>query len=825
MGADPTPGWALTSLPAGAASDPASLATCDVTWIPAAVPGTAASALRAAGRWSFDAPRDFDAEDWWYRWRFGPQPDSILRLDGLATVADVWLNGRPLLHSENMFHMHRLPVGALPDDANELLIRFHALGSLLARRRPRPRWRTRLVASQQLRWLRTTLLGRMPGWSPPVAPVGPWRAVAMEPVNALSPAEQSIRTSVRGTSGIVSVTLDGDFPGVAAARLRVGTTVAPLAVERQGRHATLRGTLELPDVATWAPHTHGTPHRYAATVELSGNGSPMQLDLGHLGFRTLALDTTDGGFGLSVNGDAIFCRGACWSPVDPVSLNGAPDELRHTLMLMRDAGMNMVRVPGTMVYESDLFYDLCDELGILVWQDFMLANMDYPADDQDFRDSVTLEARQLLCRVAHRPALAMLCGGSEVGQQAAMLGLPREQRHGPLPDAVLPSLCDELAPGIPWCPSTPWGGTFPFSVDSGVTHYFGVGAYRRPLDDARRAGVRFAAECLAFSNIPEPRVVDELLGPGQSPAHHPRWKERVPRDAGAGWDFEDVRDHYVESLFRVKPLDVRYNDMDRYLALGRAATGEVMQAVMSEWRRPASTCRGALVLQWRDLWSGAGWGLLDAGGDPKSVYFHLKRVLQPVTLVATDEGLNGLALHLINEATVAFEGTLRVALYRHGEDSVGQAELAVALPPRSARTVSADAMFEGFRDLTHSYRFGPPAHDLIVATLMRAGVTEPHARAFHFPLGLPNTVERDVGLRAEALRDDDGWWLRVSTTGFAQTVALALPGFMPDDNYFHLEPGSERLIRLVGEVNRPPAGDARALNSAVAARVKVVDPE
>jgi beta-mannosidase len=134
-------------------------------------------------------------------------------------------------------------------------------------------------------------------------------------------------------------------------------------------------------------------------------------------------------------------------------------------------------------------------------------------------------------------------------------------------------------------------------------------------------------------------------------------------------------------------------------------------------------------------------------------------------------------------------------------------------------------MFEGFRDLTHSYRFGPPSHDLVVATLTRAGVTEPHARAFHFPLGLPNAVERDVGLRAEAMRDDDVWWLRVSTTAFAQTVALVLPGFMPDDNYFHLEPGSERLIRLVGEVNRPPAGEARALNSTVAARIKVVGPE
>lgn len=823
MGADPREDWALTSLPAGAATDPASFAAQQADWLPAVVPGTAASALRSAGRWSLDDRRDFDADDWWYRWRFGPRPDSVLRLDGLATIADVWLNGQHLLHSDNMFHAHRIPVGALPGDANELLIRFHALAPLLAQRRPRPRWRTRLVAAQQLRWMRTSLLGRMPGWTPPAAPVGPWRAVTLEAADTMSPDERMIRTSVQGTTGVVTLSLGGTFPGVTAARLLVGEAAATLTVEREGARATLHGTLDIPDVLRWFPHTHGLPHRYPARVELTTHGQPSVIDLGQLGFRTLALDTADGGFTLSVNGDVIFCRGACWVPADPVSLNGDPDELRRTLTLLRDAGMNMVRIPGTMTYESDAFHELCDELGILVWQDFMFANMDYPANDPAFRQSVTTEARQLLDRVAHRPSLAVLCGGSEVAQQAAMLGLPPEQWQGPLVEEVLPSLCREHAPGTPWWPSTPWGGTFPFSADSGVTHYFGVGAYRRSLEDTRRANVRFAAECLAFSNIPEQRMVDELLPSGESPSHHPRWKERVPRDTGAGWDFEDVRDHYVEALFRVRPLDVRYGDIERYLALGRVASGEVMQAVMSEWRRPASRCRGALVLHWRDLWPGAGWGILDAAGDPKSVYFHLKRALQPVALLATDEGMNGLALHVINDTPAGFAGTLRVALYRHGETNVGQAERAITLAPRGGATVSADAMFEGFRDLTWSYRFGPPGHDLIVATLTRVEELRPLARVFHFPLGLPNAVERDVGLSAQAMWSDDGWRLHLRTTRFAQSVALQLPGFVPDDNYFHLEPGSERIVRLAGDENRAPAGEARPLNSAVAARIRVVE--
>src|SRR5262249_3224700 len=142
-------------------------------WQPAPVPGTAASALRAAGRWSLDAaPRRFDARDWWYRCRFTAAPPNagecvVLALDGLATIAEAWLNGELLLRSDNMFVAHQVDVGSRLRPLNELCVRFAALDPLLARRRPRPRWRAPMVEHQQLRWIRTTLLGRTPGWSPP----------------------------------------------------------------------------------------------------------------------------------------------------------------------------------------------------------------------------------------------------------------------------------------------------------------------------------------------------------------------------------------------------------------------------------------------------------------------------------------------------------------------------------------------------------------------------------------------------------------------------------------------------------------------------------
>jgi len=174
--------WEIAALPPGLASDPADLETARPEWMPCAGPMPAAAALRAGDAWDIEHPRDFDAEDWWYRCTFTADSAEPVRLrfEGLATVADVWLNGRQILHSESMFVAHSVEIESGLRGENVLALRFHAITPLLGPRRPRPKWRTRLVSHQGLRWYRTSLLGRMPAWCPPVAPVGPWRPILIE---------------------------------------------------------------------------------------------------------------------------------------------------------------------------------------------------------------------------------------------------------------------------------------------------------------------------------------------------------------------------------------------------------------------------------------------------------------------------------------------------------------------------------------------------------------------------------------------------------------------------------------------------------------------
>ncbi|HEX3853831.1 MAG TPA: hypothetical protein VHW01_22865, partial [Polyangiaceae bacterium] len=677
-------GWQLTELAPGATlASPAALDEARA-WQDALCPGTVASALREQKAWDFGATRNFDENEWWYRTRFASTPCAPgealwLELDGLATLADVWLNGTHILRSDNMFLAHELDVSALIGNDNQLHIRFASLDVASKVKRPRPRFKTRLVEHQQLRWFRTTLLGRIPGWAPPVSAVGPWRGVRLVRRRALSIRSAELRSRIEGERALVTAKLEADLLGnrLESATLHVGGSSTSFSVTKEGT-VHLSAELEVPAAKRWWPNGHGEQPRYPVRVTLIVDGQSHELSLDSVAFRSIACDSTNGRFALLVNGLELRCRGACWTPADVVSL---ADDARtlETVEQARQAGMNMLRVGGTMIYESDAFYEACDQAGILVWQDFMFANLDYPSEDAAFCQSVTREAEQFLTRNDARACLAVLCGNSEIEQQVAMLGLPRESWTSPLFDSVLRGIAEKQRSDVPYVTSTPTGGALPFQPNTALTHYYGVGAYLRPLEDARRADVKFTPECLGFANIPEASTIESVLGDGRAPFHNPRWKARVPRDSGPGWDFDDVRDHYTKLLFGVDPTALRYEDPERALALGRVTSGEVMARTIAEWRSPASNCRGALIWLLRDLWPGAGWGLIDALGLPKAAYYFVKRAMQARAVFLSDEGLNGLTINAVNDRPEPLTAALELRLIRNGSVRVATGNARVEL--------------------------------------------------------------------------------------------------------------------------------------------------
>lgn len=788
LGADARPleqGWTLLVTEAGRYVVPSELPRA-AFHIPAPVPGTVAGALTDAGLFDPAAPSPLHDKDVWYqRSLIGETPGAaILRFEGLATIAEIFVNGALQHVGETMFETVDLPLDL--SGCDDLVICFRALQPHLDKKGPRARWRPQMIDQQGLRTVRTTLLGHMPGWCPEIHPVGPYRPVSL--IRPSRDAVQDLRILADlDEFGTGRLTVELSEPsGAEMAVLCCGRTAQ---LER-GADGRMIARLELPGVQAWWPRTHGEPALHEVTLAIDGRIHP----LGLVGFRRIEIDHGDDGkgFGLKINGVPVFCRGAVWTTADILRLPGAAEAYAPWLTQAAQANMNMIRIGGTMTYESPDFFSLCDRLGLMVWQDLMFANFDYPFVDEAFAVKAAREVQGLMARLQGHPSLAVVAGGSEVFQQGAMLGLPERVWQGDFFTRTLADAVKDRRPDVAYVPNSPYGGALPFVPNAGVTHYYGVGAYQRPLEDARRANVRFAAECLAFAHVPQQRTLDTHL---PAPAvHDPRWKARVPRDRGASWDFEDIRDHYLADLYALDPTRLRREDPAGYLDHARATTAEVVTETFTEWRRSGSSCNGALTWTFQDLQPGPGWGLIDATGEPKSVWYALKRAFRPIQILLTDEGTNGLDLHIVNETARSETMTVEIVCLRDGMHPVVSANRVVTLDPRSVHRLPATDLFGAFFDTTYAYRFGPPSHDVTVARLIaKDGALS--AEAFHFPLGRAR-AKHAASIEHALHRIDGIWWLDLSTRQFAQSVHLDFDQYSTDDDWFHLAPGHIRRIRL-----------------------------
>jgi beta-mannosidase len=801
-------GWTMSVLPPGEAKTPEE-ARVRGQWMSATVPGTASQSFTIRNAPDVLAPA-FHDNDLWYRCEIDVPAGTRLRFEGLATIAEIYLDSLKLAESNSMFAP--VEIHAQRSGRQELAIAFRSLTSHLAGLKGRrARWKTLLADKPSLRFVRTTLLGHMPGWCPQVDIVGPYREITSTPPDVLTTRDVQMSSRLEGTVGVLTATIPAkhtpyDMSGL---ELRCAGRTAPFMRYEDA----FKAELHLPDIDIWMPHTHGSPVLHDVSIAQGES----ELHITRTGFRKIEIDRGEDGsrFNFVINGQRVFARGACWTPPD-VNLSSNRESYRRELLLMRDAGMNMIRIPGITLYESNEFYELTDDLGMMVWQELPFANFDYPFEDPAFQTLAQREFSTFLERTQSFPSLVAVCGGSEVAQQAAMMGLPESIWQDCTNAACFRDIAKSLRPHVVYIDNSPSDGALPFHVDQGIGHYYGVGAYLRPLEDARRADVAFAAECLAFSHIPD------TLEPGSDDnaanINHPDWKKGIPRDRGASWDFEDVREHYTRLLYGIDCAQMRLEDPDAYLAYARATTVEVLEATYAEWRRPKSRTGGALAFLWKDLKPGAGWGLIDSQGRPKAAWHAMRRACRPLNLMISDEGVNGLHIHIINEAEALREVTVDLSCHSPDGHIVVDGESTLPISSRQSLTLNAVELIGAFFDVNHAYRFGPPAHNVVRVGLRDANTQELLAEAFHFPQGRAAALQ-DCALTAALVEQAHGPALKLSSKTFAQTVAIDAPGFLPGDNYFHLAPGSERIIPLAaGDNSSQPGGTVRALNFMKGAR-------
>ncbi|HKJ02536.1 MAG TPA: hypothetical protein VJ997_08780, partial [Longimicrobiales bacterium] len=524
--------------------------TSDTTWLPARVPGTVHTDLLAAGR----IPDPFagaveddlqwiEDEAWTYRLDFDVDPRLLgedrleLVFDGLDTYADVTLNGRALLSADNMFRTWRVDARpALGSGTNTLEVRFRppvAEGARRAAAHPWPIPHQEPDVSATRAFSRKAAYQYGWDWGPRYVTSGIWRPVRLEAWSGARITGAYV-TSVTPGPDTVEAVLAVELDVADAGRVRVGirsdddafdAVVEDVDMTAPG-HVTVRKRLSFAGGELWWPRGagRGAPRLYDVSVDVV-RGRRWDRRATRVGLRTVALDTTrdaEGSrFRFVVNGTPVFARGANVVPLD--HFTPRVDSAAYT-RLLDDAvasNMNMVRVWGGGVYLPDVFYDLADERGLLVWQDFMFANALVPGDSA-FVASVAAEARDQVRRLRRHPSLALWCGNNEVAEGWANWGWREEYTadvarqvdaaYRRVFEDVLPAEVRAGAAEVPYWPSSPsvgWG--HPESLTGGDSHYWGVWWGMEPFRTYARKVPRFASE-FGFQALPDPATLASFSG-------------------------------------------------------------------------------------------------------------------------------------------------------------------------------------------------------------------------------------------------------------------------------------------------------------------------
>lgn len=810
--------------------------------IPAVVPGTAAGALLQMGPIQDiqNALEHMDNADWWWctQVALADQVDGVpvrhwqLQLRGVATVCEVFWGGQRVAHSISGLRdiVVQLPAGG---GVQELAIVCRAPSLVPVPRKPRPRWRSTLVADSSVRWRRTPLIGRIP-WAGTYPVVGPWGDVALEPVPEHGVEVSAVRTQLHGM-GTVSTTGTVHVQITAQRQAAVTITCAGVAVQRVLEAGEHHVVLEVKDPQLWWPATHGHPmlHRLTVTArhgQRTTNDPAAQTVVAdhHVGFRQVEALHENGGFALVVNGRKIFARGAVWTPLDPVTLGAQTEDIERTVRAMRAAGANILRISGTHAWEQEAFYRACDRYGLLVWHDAMLATLD-PPSDSSWLALVDDELRTWLPRLGAHPCVAVFSGGNEVLQQPVLWGRDMSSIEIPVIDDLLPDLCDQLMPQVVYVPSSPSGGNPPTRVDTGVSHWFGVGAYRRPLSDTRTSGVRFAAEALAFGVPPAPSVITETFGSptaDHNAAAQAAWRSAAAQDPGASWDFEDTTVHYARRWLEpgleadtgavggAVDLHSRWEHLPRadQLQAERIAAAHAVEHTMTDLRRNDSTCDGVIILSSRDVLHGPGWGLLDASGRPKSTWYAMRRACADLAVRIVDEGLSGLHIHVFHDRPGSFAGMMHVDTWTSNNAAGPTAQVRVDLDGPGEKVWNLEQLLGGFLDLDHAWGFGQRQWEAVAVQLVPdTAPTGVHSLRDVRLLGAGHrdpVADLREGLMlsqhsppTEALRYDVG----LSTAHAAVGVSVdAGAHLVPDDDVMTFVPGEQRILTVV-PVNDWPA--------------------
>ncbi|HEY1848763.1 MAG TPA: glycoside hydrolase family 2 protein [Opitutaceae bacterium] len=753
-----------------------------------------------------------DARDWEYSAEFTSNASLLgeevvdLVADGLDTIATVRLNGALVARTENMFIGFRWDIKRfLRKGRNTISVRFGSATRYIRthRRNHRPRdindpvGRCTVIRKQQCQfgW----------DWGPRYVTAGIWRDIRLEAWSGNRLDAVKVTQNHR-SNGTVTLLL---MPELA----RPDRRARCLWRVSDGSGAGSSGvglTIEISEPKLWWPSGHGSQTLYHLQVEVvSSDGDPIGCWSGRIGLRTIELDRHKDRWGESfqflVNGRPIFAKGANWIPASTFVAGLGRRDYERDLKAAAAGNMNMLRVWGGGIYESEEFFDLCDELGLLVWQDFMFACTLYPGD-RAFIESSREEARHQVRRLRHRACLALWCGNNEIWAiNARDLVDPKKKAarsdYERLFHRVLPAVVSELGDPTPYWPSSPWRGDEDVGHDAGEargdSHFWDVWHGRHPVKDYEKWKFRFASE-YGMQSYNSPATQAKF-----SPAHDRNIfgaaLETHQKNKGGNQVILD----YVSRRYRFP------RDQDALVYLSQLNQAHCIQTGAEHYRRLIPRCMGSLYWQLNDCWPVASWSSIEFTGRWRALHHAARRFYAPAAVSAHVPGDEVFGISNYRKSTVRLvhiytsfdrpnpaNGVVRWDLFHLGGKRILGGSKRVRLKPmRSVR--------EKTLDLSEALaRFGRESLYLRIALDM-GGKRVSEETVF---LTVPRFLDLPSGRTSASIRMKKPGRAEISFTSpvFQHRFAFDFEGhaFSADDNYFELYPGETKHVEVefVGRV-------------------------